>query len=595
MAERTLRRGLPRVSGGDPWPPELSVDVADAGAGASASVEAAAPDAATALSDALAAPETATTASATTPAATIPPVPTISAAEAAALPAMPAAPAPEPGSTSASTASSPLRRGLPRVAGGDPWPPAGAASTAADPGSVASSVPAVAAAGAADETPAAPAPTTAVAAEPAPASTQRSAGVRVRFPGSSAANGAPLRRGLPRVAGGDPWPPEGLAHVRSVPAGSRPAEGPGPVDGLPVVQAQGGAAAAAVAEPDSQTVAVQQDAAPAAVAAFDVSTPLTVPRTVWNGTAPRRVAGAVEEGARRRPTWPQAIAGLLAAAGLGILAAAAVAFVRAFLSLPFMQDFLAAFPGEYHPAFEVEAGFAPWIGWQHFFNMFLMVLIIRSGLRVRTEKRPTAFWTPRGNDKGKISLTLWFHQSLDILWLVNGAIFIVLLFVTGHWIRLVPTSWEVFPNALSAALQYVSFDWPTENGWVNYNSLQQLAYFVTVFIAAPLAAITGFRMSGMWPKKAEKLSKAYPIEWARAVHFPVMLYFVLFIIAHVALVMLTGMLRNLNHMFASNDAVSWTGFWVFIAALVAIVIGWIAARPFVLAPIAKLFGSVSSR
>ena len=134
-----------------------------------------------------------------------------------------------------------------------------------------------------------------------------------------------------------------------------------------------------------------------------------------------------------------------------------------------------------------------------------------------------------------------------------------------------------------------------DSGWVNYNSLQQLAYFTIVFLAAPVAIATGFRMSGLWPKKAEKLSKAYPIEWARKVHFPVMIYFVLFIIAHVALVFLTGFLANLNHMFASSDAVSWTGFWVFVAALAVIAAGWAAARPLVIAPIAKVFGTVSGR
>ena len=343
---------------------------------------------------------------------------------------------------------------------------------------------------------------------------------------------------------------------------------------------------------DATAVAV----AGSAPAIADVSTPLPWTRTVWNGRAPRHILAAPAPATvRRRPTWTQAIGVLFGAAALGVLAGAAIAFVRTLLSFPFMQDFLAAFPGEYEPAIAVEPGFSPWIGWQHFFNMFLMVLIIRSGLQVRTEKRPTVFWTPRGNPKGKISLNLWFHQSLDILWLVNGVIFVVLLFVTGHWVRIVPTSWEVFPNALSAALQYVSFDWPHENGWNNYNSLQQLAYFATVFIAAPLAAITGFRMSGLWPKRAEKLSKAYPVEWARALHFPIMLYFVAFIIAHVALVMLTGFLRNLNHMFAAQDAVTWTGFWVFVLSLVVIAIAWVAARPLVLAPIAKAFGKVSGR
>ncbi len=240
-------------------------------------------------------------------------------------------------------------------------------------------------------------------------------------------------------------------------------------------------------------------------------------------------------------------------------------------------------------------GIPVWLGWQHFFNVFLMVLIIRSGLQVRREKRPAVFWSPRGNPRRKISLALWFHQSLDILWILNGAIFIVLLLVTGQWMRLVPTSWEVFPNALSALIQYVTLDWPTENGWVGYNSLQQLAYFVTVFVAAPLAIITGVRMSGVWPKNAKTLSRLYPVEWARAVHFPTMIYFVVFIVVHVALVLSTGALRNLNHMYAAQDAVNLVGFGIFVASLVVIAAGWIAARPLVLAPIARLFGSVSGR
>jgi thiosulfate reductase cytochrome b subunit len=170
----------------------------------------------------------------------------------------------------------------------------------------------------------------------------------------------------------------------------------------------------------------------------------------------------------------------------------------------------------------------------------------------------------------------------------------VLLFATGQWMRLIPTSWDVFPNAFSAALQYASLNWPHENGWVNYNSLQLLAYFATVFIAAPLAVITGLRMSGASPAKATRLNKAYPIEVARAIHFPVMIYFVLFIIVHVVLVLTTGALRNLNHMYAmSNDEASWLGFWMFFASLVVIILAWFAARPLFLRPVAALTGSVT--
>jgi thiosulfate reductase cytochrome b subunit len=325
---------------------------------------------------------------------------------------------------------------------------------------------------------------------------------------------------------------------------------------------------------------------------------------VWPGRAATTRPAARAEPARIGPftrgQWLGAV--VVGGAGLLVAAAMAVALVRVLLSMPFGQDFLAAFPGEYHLPEGAPVGFPAWLGWQHFFNAFLMVLIIRTGLTIRTEKRPSVFWTPRRDPKGKTSLTIWFHQSLDVLWLVNGVVFVVLLFVTGQWMRIIPTSWEVFPNALSAALQYVSLDWPTENGWVNYNALQQLAYFATVFIAAPLAAITGYRMSGMWPKNNARLTAAYPVEWARRIHFPVMLYFVVFIVIHVVLVFATGALRNLNHMYAAQGSVdgvayadNWTGFWLFLASLVVIAAAWVAARPLTLAPIARLFGTVSGR
>ncbi|KJL42299.1 hypothetical protein RS82_02315 [Microbacterium trichothecenolyticum] len=278
----------------------------------------------------------------------------------------------------------------------------------------------------------------------------------------------------------------------------------------------------------------------------------------------------------------------------------AVLLVRWILSTSWGAEFLAAYPGEYHLPTGAPVGFPAWLGWQHFFNAFLIVLIIRSGLQVRRQTKPPAMWSPRWNRSRRISINLWFHQSLDILWLVNGAIFVVLLFITGQWMRIVPTSWEVFPNALSAALQYVSLDWPTENGWVNYNSLQQLAYFVTVFVAAPLAAATGVRMSGVWPRNARRLNDTYRVEWARALHFPVMIYFVSFIVFHVTLVFATGALRNLNHMYAgqgSEDptayADNWVGFWIFFVSVMIMIAAWVAARPLVLAPIARIFGSVS--
>ncbi|MBN9190015.1 MAG: cytochrome b/b6 domain-containing protein [Microbacterium sp.] len=471
--------------------------------------------------------------------------------------AVPAAPAkPDASSPNRNPAPLRVRRGLPRVPGGEPWPPASSSPRSA------AEVARVAASGEATRPDVPPSPAKATA----------------------------VRRGLPRVAGGEPWPPADFVAVRAdVPApASAPAEAHAPAS-VPL----------AASVPPAEAATVPPVSVPSAPLA-----PLPFPQTVfpgaaaarWNVDRARTVPLARPEPVRVGPFTRLQWAGVVIVGGLGLLFAAGmlVLAVRWFVSLEFMRDFMATYPGEYHLPVGAPVGFPAWVGWQHFFNVFLMVLIIRSGLRVRSEKRPTAFWSRRGS-KRKISLALWFHQSLDILWLVNGVVFVVLLFVTGQWLRIVPTSWEVFPNALTAALKYVSLNWPTEDGWVNYNALQQLAYFATVFLAAPLAAISGVRMSGVWPKNAKTLNRAYPVEWARAVHFPVMLYFVLFIIVHVALVLATGALRNLNHMYGGSDQVNWIGFWIFAASLAVIAAGWAAARPLVLAPIARLFGTVSGR
>ena len=296
------------------------------------------------------------------------------------------------------------------------------------------------------------------------------------------------------------------------------------------------------------------------------------------------------------PAWVKPVATVVA---LLVLAALVVLLARWLRTMEPVQEFILSYPGHSTLPDNAPVGLPAWLGWQHFLNMFLIVLIIRSGMQVRTTGRPRTFWT-RSNKglfktKGapkKISLELWFHLCLDALWVLNGLVFYVLLFITGQWMRIVPTHWDIFPNALSAAIQYASFNWPLENGWTNYNALQVIAYFLVVFVAAPLAVVTGLRMSNAWPKDS-KLNKAYRIELARAIHFPTMLFFVMFIVVHVVLVFTTGALRNLNHMYASRDETGWLGFWIFAGSILVVAVAWVLARPIFLRPIAGLTGKLS--
>lgn len=269
-------------------------------------------------------------------------------------------------------------------------------------------------------------------------------------------------------------------------------------------------------------------------------------------------------------------------------------------TVPAVAELITTYPGT-PPLPEAAVGVPAWLAWQHFLNAFFLVFIVRSGLLVRRTQRPKGHWQPRRPRRRgapvRISLNLWLHLAVDILWVLNGLLFLVLILLTGHWTRIVPTTWEVFPHALSAGIQYLSLDWPTHSGWAGYNGLQQLSYFLTVVVAAPLALLSGLRMSPGWPTgttgAAGALNRVFSVRTARALHFPVMIYFVGFVLLHVTLVLATGARANLNHMFAARADDSWLGLVLFAGAVVLMVAAWVVAKPAFTQPVAALTGKVT--
>jgi methionine sulfoxide reductase catalytic subunit len=294
------------------------------------------------------------------------------------------------------------------------------------------------------------------------------------------------------------------------------------------------------------------------------------------------------------------------------LLVAAVAIGKWLHNMPAVETFIERYPGSDNRG--VPLGMPGWLAWTHFFNLFLMTFIIRSGIQILCDHPrlyfsrnctpgkdewlrvgppvPEGYWTANDDTvalpaqfglpgfRHSIGLARWWHLGADVLWLLNGLVFYVLLFTTGQWRHIVPMSWDVFPNAVSVAIQYLSLQWPTDNGWVAYNGLQLLAYFTVVFIAAPAAMITGLGMSPALSMRLTVISKRLSIQLARSLHFLVLVFFIFFIIIHVTLVFVTDASRNLNHMFAARDDNSWVGFGIFAAAMVVTVIGWVAATPF---------------
>jgi thiosulfate reductase cytochrome b subunit len=308
------------------------------------------------------------------------------------------------------------------------------------------------------------------------------------------------------------------------------------------------------------------------------------------------MSGSAAPGRRRLLHLLWVVPAVLVAAVLVVLAAQAIRASDA------GRAFLATYPGASALPPWAPVGFPAWLQWQHGLSAFLLLFILRTGWLIRTTGRPDTFWTRRNDGRirtaGKpvrISLQTWFHLALDMLWIANGLIFYVLLFATGQWARVVPVSWDIVPNALSAALQYASLDWPSADGWVDYNALQLLTYGGVIFVLAPLAILTGVRMVPGLAVRWRRLDRVFPLAVARRIHVVVMVAFVAFIAVHVFLVLATGALRNLNHMYAGRDDGSWIGALIFAATVAAMVAAWFVLRPVVLRALAGTMGTVRRR
>ena len=297
-----------------------------------------------------------------------------------------------------------------------------------------------------------------------------------------------------------------------------------------------------------------------------------------------------------------------------VLLVLGVVMAQALRQLPAVQDFVARYPGVPESTQVVTSGFPVWLRLQHLLNLFFMAFIIRSGVQIladhprlywkrdctpgtewfRFQKEvPTdRVWTAKDDSvtlpgwlgipgiRHSIGLARWWHFSITLLWMINGVAFFVLLFMSNQWLRLVPTTWEVIPNAASIALQYLSLTFPVEQSWVRYNSLQQICYFITAFIAAPTSILTGLMQSPAISNRLGWFGRALNRQRARSIHFLALWWFLLFILVHVTLVFITGARVNLNMMFAGMNGVSWHGVAIFAPAMVLLAAAWWLASPF---------------
>ena len=299
-----------------------------------------------------------------------------------------------------------------------------------------------------------------------------------------------------------------------------------------------------------------------------------------------------------------------------------IAVVREMTRYGWYQDFITRHPGSSTQYVDpVDSGFPWWLRWQHFLNLLFMMFMIRAGLQILADHPRLYFniaskpdtewmrlrdavpadrrdpedaqrvWTAKNDSvalpkhiglpgiRHTIGLARWWHFTFDLLWLINGVVFMVLLFSTDQWKRLVPTSFDVFPNALSTALQYLSLQLPQNAGFSTYNALQLLAYFITVFIAAPLALVTGLLQAPAIAGRFRTSTGLLNRQVARTVHFGVLVWMLIFILVHTLMVFVTGFVGNVNHITLGTDTNSYRGVALYAAWMAVVIAFWLAASP----------------
>lgn len=222
--------------------------------------------------------------------------------------------------------------------------------------------------------------------------------------------------------------------------------------------------------------------------------------------------------------------------------------------------------------------FPLWLRATHFFNFLFLSLLVRSGLEILSahaklyfnddcrlgsewlafQRKPypkNELFTADDQEMSFPSLIAlpgkrhwdlgrhWHFMSVN-LWILTGLTYVGMLFATGEWRRLLPTSWSIFPGAWHTLVEYLHFHIPEAAG--GHNPLQQLTYAFVVFVLAPLSIATGAAMSpavaGRFPRYIKLFGGR---QAARSIHFICLAAYVVFFVGHIAMVALHGFGREL--------------------------------------------------
>jgi len=147
-----------------------------------------------------------------------------------------------------------------------------------------------------------------------------------------------------------------------------------------------------------------------------------------------------------------------------------------------------------------------------------------------------------------------WHFFFAWLFVVNGAVYLIASLINRHlWRDLVPSRGEV-RSIGRTIVDHIKLRF--DHGR-SYNVLQKLVYLAIVILILPLIVLAGMTMSPGLDTAFPWLVDAFAgRQTARTIHFLAATAIVLFVIVHVAMVLISGVWNNLRSMITGRYAIS---------------------------------------
>ena len=144
-----------------------------------------------------------------------------------------------------------------------------------------------------------------------------------------------------------------------------------------------------------------------------------------------------------------------------------------------------------------------------------------------------------------------WHFFFAWFFVINGLVYLLYGSIAGHFRRdLVPTRDQLTPTHLAHEIsEHARLRFPKGEEARHYNSLQKLAYVGVIFILLPLMVLTGLTMSPGFNSIFPWLLDVFGgRQSARTIHFIAASLLVVFVIVHIAMVLVSGVWNNLRSM-----------------------------------------------